>query len=258
MVLLEAAHVTIAALATGLVLGVVYGWAGAQSLLGSVPVRRDSRAHRALRLAGRAVLAGRRDRGRDHGADPGRRGRADAPGDPRGAGRGARRVTDGCRGEGFRRGIRHRACSGRASGGLGLGVEFRVVRPRRRHRRDARRAPLPRRPQHRPQGERGRAADRRADRATGSWSGRRERARSPSGGPRRPGSRAVRSAGCRCRGRSAPARSSPASVRSLKWISCRPIGTMPASASCTGTSPPGSHVVGRPSGSSGDRSIIGP
>lgn len=38
MVLLEAAHVTIAALATGLVLGVVYGWAGAQSLLGSVPV----------------------------------------------------------------------------------------------------------------------------------------------------------------------------------------------------------------------------
>jgi putative ABC transport system permease protein len=30
--------VTIAALATGLVLGVVYGWAGAQSLLGSVPV----------------------------------------------------------------------------------------------------------------------------------------------------------------------------------------------------------------------------
>jgi putative ABC transport system permease protein len=38
MVLLEAAHVTIAALAMGLVLGVVYGWAGAQSLLGSVPV----------------------------------------------------------------------------------------------------------------------------------------------------------------------------------------------------------------------------
>lgn len=38
MVLLEAAHVTIAALVTGLVLGVVYGWAGAQSLLGSVPV----------------------------------------------------------------------------------------------------------------------------------------------------------------------------------------------------------------------------
>lgn len=38
MVLLEAAHVTIAALAAGLVLGVVYGWAGAQSLLGSIPV----------------------------------------------------------------------------------------------------------------------------------------------------------------------------------------------------------------------------
>lgn len=37
MVLLEAAHVTIAAVATGLVLGVAYGWAGAQSLLGTVP-----------------------------------------------------------------------------------------------------------------------------------------------------------------------------------------------------------------------------
>lgn len=36
MVLLEAAHVTIAALATGLVLGIAYGWAGAQSVLGSV------------------------------------------------------------------------------------------------------------------------------------------------------------------------------------------------------------------------------
>lgn len=38
MVLLEAAHITIAAVATGLVLGTVYGWAGAQSLLGSVAV----------------------------------------------------------------------------------------------------------------------------------------------------------------------------------------------------------------------------
>jgi len=38
MVLFEAAHITIAALATGLVLGVAYGWAGAQSLLGSLPV----------------------------------------------------------------------------------------------------------------------------------------------------------------------------------------------------------------------------
>ena len=38
VVLLEAAHITIAALATGLVLGVLYGWAGAQSLLGSVPL----------------------------------------------------------------------------------------------------------------------------------------------------------------------------------------------------------------------------
>ncbi|MBU4465666.1 MAG: FtsX-like permease family protein [Actinobacteria bacterium] len=39
MVLLEAAHITIAATATGLILGVIYGWVGAQSLLGSVQVR---------------------------------------------------------------------------------------------------------------------------------------------------------------------------------------------------------------------------
>lgn len=38
MVLFEAAHITITATLTGLVLGVVYGWAGAQSLLGAVPV----------------------------------------------------------------------------------------------------------------------------------------------------------------------------------------------------------------------------
>ena len=38
MVLLEAAHITIAATTTGLVLGVLYGWAGAQSLLGSIPL----------------------------------------------------------------------------------------------------------------------------------------------------------------------------------------------------------------------------
>lgn len=38
MVLLEAAHITITAAVTGLVLGVVYGWAGAQSLLGAVQV----------------------------------------------------------------------------------------------------------------------------------------------------------------------------------------------------------------------------
>ncbi|HYP73197.1 MAG TPA: FtsX-like permease family protein, partial [Microbacterium sp.] len=38
VVLLEAAHITIAATVTGLVLGIAYGWAGAQSLLGSVPV----------------------------------------------------------------------------------------------------------------------------------------------------------------------------------------------------------------------------
>ncbi|MGC5170643.1 FtsX-like permease family protein [Microbacterium sp. DT81.1] len=42
MVLAEAAHVTIAAVASGLVLGVAYGWAGAQSLLGSVRVSPDS------------------------------------------------------------------------------------------------------------------------------------------------------------------------------------------------------------------------
>lgn len=38
MVLLEATHITVAATLTGLVLGVLYGWIAAQSLLGSVPV----------------------------------------------------------------------------------------------------------------------------------------------------------------------------------------------------------------------------
>jgi len=38
MVLLEAAHISIASLATGLVLGVAYGWIGAQATLGSLPV----------------------------------------------------------------------------------------------------------------------------------------------------------------------------------------------------------------------------
>ncbi|WP_243847460.1 ABC transporter permease [Microbacterium ulmi] len=42
VVLLEAAHITIAALATGLVLGLAYGWAGAQSLLGSIPTSPDA------------------------------------------------------------------------------------------------------------------------------------------------------------------------------------------------------------------------
>jgi putative ABC transport system permease protein len=42
MVMLEAAHITIAATATGLVLGVLYGWAGAQSLLGSIPTNPDA------------------------------------------------------------------------------------------------------------------------------------------------------------------------------------------------------------------------
>jgi putative ABC transport system permease protein len=42
MVLLEAAHITISAVVTGLILGIVYGWAGAQSLLATVPVRPEA------------------------------------------------------------------------------------------------------------------------------------------------------------------------------------------------------------------------
>ena len=38
VVLLEAAHVTITAVVFGLALGIAYGWAAAQSLLGSVPI----------------------------------------------------------------------------------------------------------------------------------------------------------------------------------------------------------------------------
>lgn len=38
MVLLEATHITLTAVLFGLVLGVAYGWAGAQSVLGSVPL----------------------------------------------------------------------------------------------------------------------------------------------------------------------------------------------------------------------------
>ncbi|WP_345803470.1 FtsX-like permease family protein [Microbacterium sp. AZCO] len=53
VVLLEAAHLTIAALITGLVLGVVYGWAGAQSLLGSVPI--DPEAPRVMNFVAPAV-----------------------------------------------------------------------------------------------------------------------------------------------------------------------------------------------------------
>lgn len=41
LVLLEAAHVTITAVVTGLVLGIAYGWVGAQSVLGSVPADPD-------------------------------------------------------------------------------------------------------------------------------------------------------------------------------------------------------------------------
>ena len=41
MVLLEATHITVAATLTGLVLGIVYGWIAAQSLLGSTPTLPD-------------------------------------------------------------------------------------------------------------------------------------------------------------------------------------------------------------------------
>src|SRR5690606_23621233 len=41
MVLLEAVHITVAATAAGLVLGIVYGWSAAQALLGSVAVLPD-------------------------------------------------------------------------------------------------------------------------------------------------------------------------------------------------------------------------
>jgi len=45
VVLLEAAHITIAALVTGLVLGIAYGWAGAQSVLGSVSMDPAATTH---------------------------------------------------------------------------------------------------------------------------------------------------------------------------------------------------------------------
>lgn len=41
MVLLEALHVTVTATLLGILLGIAYGWAGAQSLLGSVPTNPD-------------------------------------------------------------------------------------------------------------------------------------------------------------------------------------------------------------------------
>ena len=41
MVLLEAAHITVAATVTGLILGIAYGWIAAQALLGSVPTLPD-------------------------------------------------------------------------------------------------------------------------------------------------------------------------------------------------------------------------
>ena len=63
VVLLEAAHITIAALATGLVLGIAYGWAGAQSLLGSVPMDPSATVRAAdPRLARGPLLAGGRRR----------------------------------------------------------------------------------------------------------------------------------------------------------------------------------------------------
>ena len=93
MVLLEAAHITIAATATGLVLGVLYGWAGAQSLLGVDPDEPRCPGRRHVRLADRAAVARGGDRDRDRGADPRRGSRADAARDARGAGGGARRVS---------------------------------------------------------------------------------------------------------------------------------------------------------------------
>ncbi|KAA9108513.1 ABC transporter permease [Microbacterium rhizomatis] len=48
MVLLEATHITVAAVLTGLVLGIGYGWAGAQSLLGSLRLNPDAPAHGTL------------------------------------------------------------------------------------------------------------------------------------------------------------------------------------------------------------------
>lgn len=44
MVLLEATHITLTSLVFGLVLGVAYGWAGAQSVLGSVPLQLGTEA----------------------------------------------------------------------------------------------------------------------------------------------------------------------------------------------------------------------
>ncbi|HBU42270.1 MAG TPA: peptide ABC transporter permease, partial [Microbacterium sp.] len=41
MVLLEALHVTVTATVLGILLGIAYGWVGAQSLLGSVPTNPD-------------------------------------------------------------------------------------------------------------------------------------------------------------------------------------------------------------------------
>ena len=129
---------------------------------------------------------------------------------------------------------------------------LRVVRPGRREGADARGTPLPDRPQHRPQRERGRAADHEPVAPERLRRDRRAPARSPSGGPRRRGSRAGRSAGCRCRGRSAPAREGSSTKRSLMWMSWRPIGTSaPMALSCTGMSSPGAMLVGRPFGSSG-------
>ena len=209
MVLLEAAHITIAATATGLVLGIVYGWAGAQSLLGSIPMNPTPLGRRSARVARGAVLAGRRDRGGDGRAHARRRGRADAARDPRRAGGGARRVARIGRSAGTastrtrradgriesRRGIsvaRALPSPPHALGCVGSCLGARVVRPGRRQRADARCAPLPRRPQHGPQRERGRPADHEPVAPQRLGRDRRARARSPSGGPRRPGSPADR------------------------------------------------------------------
>ena len=145
MVLLEAAHITITATATGLLLGVVYGWAGAQSLLGSVPTNPDALPVGTFVWPAVPFWPVARDRRRDRGAHPRRGGRADPARDPRRPGRGARRVdpatgsgpvADGMPRSGFGRGIRLPARARAAS--------VRVVRPARRQRAHPRAAPLPR------------------------------------------------------------------------------------------------------------------
>ena len=90
MVLLEATHITVAATLTGLVLGVVYGWIAAQSLLGSTPTLPDFTP--AGLVAPHVPVDPDRDHRRRHrGAHPGRRRRTHAARHAGRSGRGARR-----------------------------------------------------------------------------------------------------------------------------------------------------------------------